>query len=308
MSDTAMSDNNTVEYCPVSVARAAWLDEQARILSARSLFIADVATEQVFDATSEHYLATINDTVAGYLGIDSDGHISYAATQTAHANDVAEALMRHAILDAPQRGLSKLSAPTAHPWHAIFSALGFSTERSINPQVTVLFLPPDRNFIVSGSDLVRLETIDAFRALSLELVQAARFGLLIFSEDLEAWLYDNDAFADAVMDLVQKQRNTSVRILVRDTKALLEHGHRLLRISHRASEKIQIRKLPTTISEKFPNYLIADDKGLLFRPDVQDMQGIGYHDYRARVKPLLEDFKQLWARATTPPDLRQHTL
>ncbi len=303
-----MSDNDTVEYYPVSVARAAWSDEQARILSARSRFIADLETEQVFDATSEHYLATINNTVAGYLSIDSDGHISHAITQTERANDIAEALMRCAVLDTPQRGLARLSVPTSHPWHAIFSALGFSTERSTNPSVTVLFLPPDRSFIVSGSDLVRLESIDAFRALSVELVQTARFGLLIFSEDLEDWLYDNDTFADAVMDLVQRQRNTSVRILVRDTKALLERGHRLLRLSHRASEKIQIRKLPTTIAEKFTNYLITDDKGLLFRPDPQAMQGIGYHDYRARVKPLLEDFKQLWARATTPPDLRQRTL
>jgi hypothetical protein len=155
---------------------------------------------------------------------------------------------------------------------------------------------------------VRLESIDEFRALSVELVQAARFGLLIFSEDLEDWLYDNDAFADAVMSLVQRQRNTSVRILIRDTRVILERGHRLLRLSHRASEKIQIRKLPTTVAEKFPNYLITDDKGLLFRQNPQSMQGIGYHDYRARVKPLLEDFKQLWARATTPPDLQQRTL
>ena len=303
-----MSDNDTVEYYPVSVARAAWSDEQETILSCRSRFIAGIETEQAFDASSEHYLARNNDTVVGYLCIDNDGHISQAVTQTEHANDIAEALMRCAVLDTPQRGFARLSAPTSHPWNAIFSTLGFSTERSINPKVTVLFLPPDRSFITSGSDLVRLESIDEFRALSVELVQAARFGLLIFSEDLEDWLYDNDAFADAVMSLVQRQRNTSVRILIRDTIVILERGHRLLRLSHRASEKIQIRKLPTTVAEKFPNYLITDDKGLLFRQNPQSMQGIGYHDYRARVKPLLEDFKQLWARATTPPDLQQRTL
>lgn len=303
-----MNDNDTAQFCPVSVTRATWPDEQDTILSCRSLFIADVAAEQVFDATSEHYLAKIGDNFSGYLCIDSDGHISYAATQIDHANDIAEALMRHAVMDAPRRGLSQLSAPTAHPWNAIFSVLGFSTERSINPNVTVLFLPPDRSFITSGSELVRLQTTDEFRSLAVELVQAARFGVIIFSEDLEDWLYDNDAFADAVMALVQRQRNTSVRILVRDTKVLLERGHRLLRISHRATDKIQIRKLPTTMAEKHPNYLITDDRGLLFRQDPQDTQGIGYHDYRARIKPLLEDFKQLWARSTTPPDLRQHTL
>ncbi|MEZ5539732.1 MAG: GNAT family N-acetyltransferase [Pseudomonadales bacterium] len=303
-----MSDDDTVDYTPVSVTRASWSDEHETILTCRSLFLPELASEQVFDISSLHFLAQINENFVGYLCIDRDGHISYAITQAAHAQDIAEALLRNAVMDAPRRGLSQLSVPAAHPWASIFLTLGFSTENSHSDQLLALFLPPNRSFITSGSGLVRLQTTDEFRALSLELVKNARYGLIIFSEDLEDWLYDNDAFADAVMALVQKQRNTSVRILVRDTKPLIERGHRLLRLSHRAAEYIQIRKLPTTIAEKFPNYLITDDNGLLFRPDPQETQGIGYHDYRARVKPLLEEFKQLWSRATTPADLRQQTL
>ncbi len=303
-----MSDDDSVDYTPVSVARISWAEEHETVLACRTLFLPDLNNEQVFDASSLHYLAQINEVFVGYLCIDGDGHISYAAAQETHAQSIAEALLRHAVMDTPRRGLSRLSAPTAHPWASIFLTLGFSTENSHSDQLLALFLPPNRSFITSGSGLVRLQTTDEFRTLSLELVQNARYSLIIFSEDLEDWLYDNDAFADAVMALVQKQRNTSVRLLVRDTKLLIERGHRLLRLSHRAAEYIQIRKLPTTLSEKFPNYLITDDNGLLFRPDPQDTQGIGYHDYRARVKPLLEEFKLLWSRATTPPDLRQHTL
>ena len=62
------------------------------------------------------------------------------------------------------------------------------------------------------------------------------------------------------------------------------------------------------LSEKFPCYMIVDDNGLLFRQDPQVVQGIGYTDYRARVKPLLEEFRLLWARSTTDPDLRALTL
>jgi hypothetical protein len=302
-----MSDN-TVEYCPVDVARAVWHDEQDSIFACRSQFLANLHDEQVFDSNSQHYLARINGTFAGYLCIDTDGHISYSVTQEQHAHDIAAALMRHAVLDAPRRGLSQLSVPVAHPWSNILITLHFSPENSSNEKLLVLFLPPDRSFITSGSDLVRLDTVDQFKNFAVELVQNARYAVTIFSEDLEDWLYDNDVFSDAVMALVQKQRNTSVRILVRDTKLLLERGHRLLRISHRASEKIQIRKLPTAIAEKYPNYMIVDDNGLLYRQDLQVVQGIGYHDYRARVKPLLEEFKQLWARSMTDPDLRQHKL
>ena len=70
----------------------------------------------------------------------------------------------------------------------------------------------------------------------------------------------------------------------------------------------KIRKLPSILSEKYPNYMITDDNGLLYRQDPQVVHGIGYTDYRARVKPLLEDYKLLWSRSTSDPDLRAQTL
>jgi hypothetical protein len=265
-------------------------------------------TEHAFDASSQHFFARINDAVVGYLCIDPDGHISLASTSSDNANDIADTLLRFAVIDAPRRGLSQLSAPTAHPWKDSLLKLNFSTLNSVNDKILTLFLPPDRSFITSGSDLVRLEQVDAFQKFAVQLVKQARYSIVIFSEDMEAWLYDNEEFADAVMELLQKSRNSSVRFLIRDTKTLLERGHRLLRISHRVSDKIQIRKLPAMMSEKYPNYMLADDNGLLFRQDPQVVQGIGYTDYRARVKPLLEDFKLLWSRSTSDPDLRPHTL
>jgi hypothetical protein len=303
-----MTDSKTVEYCPVSVSRAEWADEQDNILARRKHFLPDMESEHVYDSSSHHYLARIGDAVVGYLCIDPDGHISLAATSRDNASDIADALLRFAVLDAPRRGLSQLSAPAVHHWKDALLKLNFNTLNSRNDKILTLFLPPDRSFITSGSDLVRLDTVDTFQQFAVQLVKQARYSVVIFSEDLEAWLYDNEEFAEALMDLVQRSRNSSVRFLVRDTKALLERGHRLLRASHRASDKIQIRKLPSTLAEKYPSYLIADDNGLLFRQDPQVVQGIGYTDYRARIKPLLEEFKLLWSRSTSDPDLRPHTL
>ena len=303
-----MTDSSTVAYCPVSVYRAEWTEEQDSILARRKSLLPDMDGEHVFDANSHHYLAAINDEPAGYLCVDADGHISLAASSQAHANDIADALLRYAVLDGPRRGVSQLSAPAAHPWKDSLLKLNFSTSNSPHDKILTLFLPPDRIFIASGSELVRLDQVDTFQQFAVQLAKQARFSVVIFSEDLEAWLYDNENFAEAIMELVQKSRNSSVRFLVRDTKALLERGHRLLRVSHRASDKIQIRKLPTMLSERYPSYLIADDNGLLFRQDPQVIHGIGYTDYRARVKPLLEEFKLLWGRSTTDADLRQHTI
>lgn len=303
-----MTANGQEEYCPVNVQRAEWADDQANILAQRKSFLPDAENENIFDANSQHFFARIKNELVGYFCIDPDGHISFASTIADHANDIAEALLRFAVLDAPRRGLSQLSAPSAHPWKDALLKFNFSVHNSKNDNVLTLFLPPDRNFTVSGSDLIRMEQVDQFRTFALELAKKARFSIIIFSEDLEAWLYDNEEFSQALIELVQRTRNSSVRFLVRDTKTLLERGHRLLRLSHQASEKIHIRKLPSMLSEKYPCYMIADDNGLLFRQDPQVIQGIGYNDYRARIKPLLEEFKLLWARSTVDPDLRQHTL
>lgn len=303
-----MTDSNTMEYFPVTVNRIDWAEAQDSILEQRKLLLPSLDHEHAYDASSQHYFASLKNALAGYLCIDPDGHISFAATQSSHAEDIIDALLRLAVLDAPRRGLPLLSAPTAHPWKDALLKVGFSTERSHSDQILKLFLPPDRSFIASGSGLVRLEQVDTFKEFAVQLVKQARYSVVIFSEDLEAWLYDNEAFTDAIMELVQRSRNSSVRLLIRDTKALLERGHRLLRISHRSAEKIQIRKLPSTLAEKYPNYMITDDNGLLYRQDPQVIQGIGYTDYRARVKPLLEDYKLLWSRSTSDPDLRAHTL
>lgn len=304
-----MTDNNTVAYYPVSVRRLDWSTSRSDILAVRSALEAGLANEQADDAAALHYIASdITDLQVGYLSIGRDGLIRLATSQAEPVADISAALLRFAVMDTPRHGLSQLSAPAGHPWQAALLQLQFSTEHSPDKSTLSLLLPPDRSANATGSPLVRLENLEDFRRFAVTLVEQAHRSVIIFSEDLEAWLYDNDEFAAALMTFVQRSRNSNVHILIRDTRPLLLHGHRLLRASHRASDKIAIRRLPTIQSEKHPCYLIVDDNGLLFRQDPQVVQGIGYTDYRARARPLLEQFEQLWARSGTDPDLRSHTV
>lgn len=303
-----MTDNNTLEYCPVQTRHVDWKDERDTLLTQRQTFLPDMAVEPVVDTQAQHYLASVNGETAGYLRINADGHISAAATRELSSGDIAEALVRQAILDTPRRGLSRLFVEAGHPWHDTLARLGFTAGGEQQGATLSLLLPPDRSSIASGSDLVRLEHMDDFRRFSVTLAKQAVRSIIIFSDDLEAWLYDNDEFVSAVLELAQRSRNSSIRLIVRDTRMLLERGHCLLRASHRASDKIQLHKLPANLTEKLPNFMVVDDNGLLFRPDSQVVQGIGYTDYRARAKPLIEQFDQYWIRSHVDPDLRQHTI
>jgi hypothetical protein len=303
-----VTDNESLEYCPVRARHAAWPEERETIIANRNAFLPATSTECPEDPLAQHYLALIDDEVTGYLRINPDGALSLLGSRAANADDITDALLRQAVLDTPRRGFSRLQAPDNHPCRDTLLRLGFTHADEKHNETLSLLLPPDRTTNATGSDLVRLEKIDDFRRFAITLVQQARRSVIIFSEDLEGRLYDNDDFTAAIMEFAHKGRNSNVRLLIRDTRPLMLHGHRLLRASHRASDKITIRKLPTIQSEKHPCYLIIDDNGLLFRQDPQVMAGIGYTDYRARAKPMLEQFEQLWSRSSVDPDLRPQTV
>src|SRR5690606_5552024 len=119
-------------------------------------------------------------------------------------------------------------------------------------------------------------------------------------------LYDRDDFASAVSRLVRKDRNARLRILVKDLRPLVEHGHRLLELSRRLSSKVEIRKLLIDAPGAERSFMIGDRELLLF----QHEEGVyrGFANYRAgpEITPLLDSFNELWERhSEVSPDLRR---
>ncbi|HQQ63597.1 MAG TPA: hypothetical protein PLF22_08480 [Pseudomonadales bacterium] len=297
-----------IDFTPVSVSALHGTEITAADLADRQTFLsaaqqASLQNQQPTDAAALHCFASLNDRRVGYLRINADGQLSVIGCTANPHDDVIAALLRFAVLESPRHDISSLTADTAFGHLGQLQALGFEKYRD----AWRLMLPPDRTRQQLGSELVRLEHMHDFRNFSLQLVNNTQRNLAIYSEDLEAWLYDHEDFVDAVMNLAQRSRYSEIRIIVRDTRALLENGHRLLRASHRASEKIHIRKL-TAVSGKQPSYLLADDGGMLFRPDPDIILGIGYTDYRSRVKPLREQFDLMWSSAYEDADLRRLTV
>lgn len=299
--------SGAIDFTPVSVTGHHGTDITAADIAVRQRFLsrADLASlqgQQSADAAALHCFARINDEPAGYLRINADGELSLLGATNAQQDDIIAALLRFAVTDSPRHGMSHLATSHAFSHTDKLQALGFEK----HADAWRLMLPPDRSQQHLGSELVRLEHLHDFRNFSLQLVNNTQRSLAIYSEDLEAWLYDHEDFVDAVMNLAQRSRYSEIRIIVRDTRALLEKGHRLLRASHRASEKIHIRKL--SVSGKQASYLLADDGGMLFRPDPDIVLGIGYTDYRSRVKPLREQFDLMWNSAYEDADLRRMTV
>lgn len=156
-------------------------------------------------------------------------------------------------------------------------------------------------------ELLHLETVDENRNIVLQLAQQARRELLIFSQTLDAPLYDNAEFERAVFELARLHPSTQIRILVQDVSGALHHGHRLLRQAQQLTSSVFIRRPSRDYKDEAGAFIVADGRAYL-----QRIIGNQY-SYTATAslsspKPaaqLKDHFNKIWELAEDDPQLRR---
>ncbi len=150
-----------------------------------------------------------------------------------------------------------------------------------------------------------LKNVDDFRLQCDHLVRSTRQDLRLLSTHLDFLLYDRSAFVDAVSQLARYSRFSDVRLLIKDPGPLIEKGHRLLDLSRRLSDKIQIRIAPWELEDKDRAYLIGDDKYLLMKNDDLDYQGFVDFNAPLQSRDIIAEFDRIWTHSHKSADFRQ---
>ncbi|VXD01052.1 conserved hypothetical protein [Pseudomonas sp. 8Z] len=156
--------------------------------------------------------------------------------------------------------------------------------------------------------LERFNQLPQARAHALALIQQAQRSLCIYSDDLEPWLYHNASVQEACARLLLDSPRARLRILVRDISRAVKEGHRLLALSRRITSNLQIRKLNPDYSHDEQVFLLADNCGVLVRPEPAQYSGYALYNDPARARRLLAQFDQAWETSITDPDLRSFLL
>ena len=146
------------------------------------------------------------------------------------------------------------------------------------------------------------------RAHTLALIQQAQRNLCLYSDDLEPWLYNHSSLQQACTRFLLGSQRARLRILLRDPTRAIKEGHRLLDLSRRLSSNLQIRKLNPDYPSEELAFLIADDRGLLLRPELAQHAGYALYDDAARVRQRQAQFDQAWDTSINDPDLRSFLL
>jgi len=144
-----------------------------------------------------------------------------------------------------------------------------------------------------------------FDELAVELCGSARRYIRILSPHLDREVFDNVALSDAIASLARRSRNSDIRILIQNSRPLVEQGHRLLTVARRIPSLVHIQKLSHHPELNDDTMVIRDMDGLLFKSGGSEHQGFFEPDSRAVVREYVERFDDLWQHSVPDIDLRQ---
>lgn len=146
---------------------------------------------------------------------------------------------------------------------------------------------------------------DEARDAALSLARQARLGLRIFTPDLDGALYSNEAFRSAVSELARAGRRTFVRMLVQDPSRAVRDDHRLIDLAQNLPTHIGVRRVGNDWQDERFAFLIADEKGVLWRPAGDRFEGTVDFHAGPRARELRKWFDDVWEQSTPDPEFRR---
>lgn len=154
----------------------------------------------------------------------------------------------------------------------------------------------------------RFESPDGTRRHALALLGQAQRSLSLYSPDLEPQLYNHSSVQQACVRFLLAHPRNRLRILVDDSSRAVKQGHRLLGLSRRLSSNMQIRKRHPEYPAQTCAFLVADDCGVLVRPELDQMIGYALYNDPGRARQLQRQFDTAWDHSLSDPDLRSFLL
>lgn len=163
----------------------------------------------------------------------------------------------------------------------------------------------ERFVLKKDSQTVAIDTSEACRLAAISMARQSARSIDIVSRQLDPRMYDNADFCEAVSKLLVGSMRARVRVLLRDTDAVVKHGHRLVSLSQRLSSFIEMRIPAREFDEYNSAFLVVDGAGVIYRTLSDTFEGtVSFNDPR-KAQELDRQFEAMWQTATPDPNLRR---
>lgn len=161
--------------------------------------------------------------------------------------------------------------------------------------------PVDRQ---ADKDIVLQSRDDTCKAV-VELAEHATHSLLLHTENLDAAVFDQRAFVDAVTRLILNSREARLLILIQDGRKAIQDNNRLIELSRRMSTQIQFRRPASQHRDNHKTFLLADKTAFLLCPLPGRYEGNASFANPGKVKDLNKYFTEVWDHAEPDLEIRR---
>jgi hypothetical protein len=144
-----------------------------------------------------------------------------------------------------------------------------------------------------------------FRDSAARLASQARHELLIFTHDLDPPVYDQQAFLDALKELVLTSQNAHVWVLLQSNQRVQREGHRLVELSRRLPSSIEIRRVHEDYADHPAAFLVADETGYLYQHHFTRHEGTVCFHGPLEARQHRSFFLEVWDQSVQDPELRR---
>ncbi len=154
-------------------------------------------------------------------------------------------------------------------------------------------------------DTIEVDTSTALRMIVQHMTMQATRSINIFTRQLDAMLYDNQPFIDALTALARHSKYATIQILAQDSMPAVKNGHRLIQLGQQLSSYVQIRKVHNDYRNYNHAFLVADAKGVIFREFADRYEAEIDYNKPVRARELFDFFSSVWASSEPDPQVRR---
>lgn len=132
---------------------------------------------------------------------------------------------------------------------------------------------------------------------AVQLVKQARVSLALLSVELDQHLFGTSRFADQLRNFVLQHRRAHLRVLVHEPAKAIRNSPRLAELGRALSSRIEFRIVGEVGRKQTGEFLIADDRALMYRGAQSDPGAKLYADAPLVARSHLRAFEALWTDA-----------
>lgn len=151
---------------------------------------------------------------------------------------------------------------------------------------------------------VHVDSAEENKNAAISLVQQARYSIDIFTQDMDAEIYNNKEFEQSIFNLAKRHPNTKIRILTQESGKSVQNGHRLIKLAQSITSSVFINNPSREYKDEQCAFLVVDKLGLLYRITANNRNYKASINFMSpqRAGKLTDFFNEVWEHST--PDIQ----